>query len=39
MFQGRIQTNPELYPRGIKYLSDYVHEKGLKLGMYSSAGR
>ena len=35
----RIQTNTELYPRGIKFLSDYIHEKGLKIGMYSSAGR
>ena len=35
----RIQTNTELYPRGIKFLSDYMHEKGLKIGMYSSAGR
>ena len=36
---GRIQTNMELFPRGIKFLSDYLHEKGLKIGMYSSAGR
>ena len=35
---GKIQTNMDLYPHGIKFLSDYMHDKGLKLGMYSSAG-
>jgi alpha-galactosidase len=35
---GFIQPNPEHFPSGIKALSDYVHSKGLKLGLYSDAG-
>ena len=35
--QGRIRTN-EKFP-DMKALSDYVHSKGLKLGIYSSPGR
>ena len=34
--QGRIQTN-EKFP-DMKALADYVHAKGLKLGIYSSPG-
>ncbi|HET8649820.1 MAG TPA: glycoside hydrolase family 27 protein [Gemmatimonadales bacterium] len=36
--QGRLQPDPERFPHGIKALADYVHAKGLKLGIYSSAG-
>jgi alpha-galactosidase len=32
-------TNPEKYPNGIKFLADYLHERDLKLGIYSSAGK
>lgn len=35
---GKIVANPELFPHGIKYLSDYIHSKGMKFGMYSCAG-
>lgn len=35
---GNLQSDPERFPHGIKYLADYVHKKGLKLGVYSSAG-
>jgi alpha-galactosidase len=35
---GFIQANPERFPSGMKALSDYVHSKGLKLGIYSDAG-
>lgn len=35
---GNLQADPERFPHGIKYLADYVHKKGLKLGLYSSAG-
>ncbi|PUZ49380.1 hypothetical protein GQ55_7G321400 [Panicum hallii var. hallii] len=31
-------ANPKTFPSGIKALADYVHGKGLKLGLYSSAG-
>jgi alpha-galactosidase len=35
---GFIQSDPENFPSGIKALADYVHSKGLKLGIYSDAG-
>ncbi|MCQ2456621.1 MAG: glycoside hydrolase family 27 protein [Clostridia bacterium] len=35
---GRLVANPELFPSGMKALSDYVHSLGLKFGMYSCAG-
>lgn len=31
-------ADPERFPSGIKALADYVHERGLKLGIYSDAG-
>ncbi len=34
----RLVANPEKFPHGMKFLSDYVHSKGLKLGIYSCAG-
>jgi len=35
---GNLQPDPVRFPHGIKALADYVHSKGLKLGIYSSAG-
>jgi alpha-galactosidase len=35
---GNIQPNAEHFPSGMKALSDYVHSKGLKIGIYSDAG-
>jgi len=35
---GFIVADPERFPSGIKALADYVHSKGLKLGIYSCAG-
>ncbi len=35
---GFIQCDAERFPSGIKELADYVHERGLKLGIYSDAG-
>ncbi len=36
---GFIQSDPVKFPSGIKALADYVHARGLKLGIYSDAGR
>ena len=36
---GMMIPDPERFPNGIKYLSDYMHSKGLNIGIYSSAGR
>ncbi|KAG2633959.1 hypothetical protein PVAP13_2NG224303 [Panicum virgatum] len=36
--QGNLVPNPSTFPSGMKALSDYVHGKGLKLGIYSDAG-
>jgi alpha-galactosidase len=35
---GFIHENKKRFPSGIKALSDYVHARGLKLGIYSDAG-
>lgn len=36
---GFITYDAKRFPGGIKALSDYVHAKGLKFGIYSDAGR
>ena len=35
---GNILADPAKFPSGIKALSDYIHSKGLKFGIYSDAG-
>ena len=35
---GFIHPDAKRFPSGMKALSDYVHSKGLKLGIYSDAG-
>ena len=35
---GAITADPVRFPSGIKALADYVHARGLKLGLYSDAG-
>lgn len=35
---GKIIVDSIRFPSGIKALADYVHSKGLKLGIYSDAG-
>jgi alpha-galactosidase len=35
---GRLVPDPVKFPDGIKAVADYVHAKGLKLGIYESAG-
>lgn len=37
--QNNIIPDPEKFPNGIKALADYVHSKGLKLGIYSDAAQ
>ncbi|KAK4579689.1 hypothetical protein RGQ29_029376 [Quercus rubra] len=36
--EGQLVPDPKTFPSGIKSLADYVHTKGLKLGIYSDAG-
>jgi len=36
--QGTIVADAARFPSGIKALADYVHDKGLKLGVYTDAG-
>jgi len=36
--EGRLQADPVRFPSGIRAVADYVHARGLKLGIYSSAG-
>jgi alpha-galactosidase len=35
---GRLVPDPAKFPDGIKGTADYVHSKGLKLGIYEDAG-
>ena len=35
---GKIVPDPEKFPHGMRYVSDYVHSRGLKFGMYSCNG-
>ena len=32
---GNLAADPAKFPHGMKAVADYVHEKGLKFGMYS----
>lgn len=34
---GKLVPDPVKFPHGMKYVADYVHSKGLKFGIYSSA--
>jgi alpha-galactosidase len=36
--QGNLTTDSTRFPHGMKWLADYVHSNGLKIGIYSSAG-
>ncbi len=36
--KGELVPDATRFPHGIKALAEYVHSKGLKLGIYSSAG-
>jgi alpha-galactosidase len=36
--EGRLWGHPETFPSGMKVLGDFIHEKGLKYGIYSDAG-
>jgi alpha-galactosidase len=38
LLQGYLVANKKTFPHGIKALADYVHSKGLKLGIYYDAG-
>ncbi|KAK7503870.1 hypothetical protein BaRGS_00004993 [Batillaria attramentaria] len=35
---GSLVADPDRFPSGMKALADYVHAKGLKLGIYSDMG-
>ncbi|WP_086661237.1 NPCBM/NEW2 domain-containing protein [Lentzea kentuckyensis] len=36
--QGKLVPHKTRFPNGIKAVADYVHSKGLKFGIYTSAG-
>jgi len=37
--EGRLRADPEDFPSGMAALADYVHDRDLTFGIYSSAGR
>jgi len=36
--QGNLIPDPKKFPNGLKTLSDFIHSKGLKFGIYNCAG-
>lgn len=36
--QGNLVPDPAKFPKGLKHVSDYIHSKGLKFGIYNCAG-
>lgn len=36
--QGNMTSNNELFPRGMRYVADYIRSKGLIPGIYNDAG-
>lgn len=36
--EGRLQPDPDRFPSGIAKLADYLHNRGLKLGIYADMG-
>lgn len=36
--EGNLVPDPEKFPNGLKYLADYLHERGFKFGVYGDAG-
>ncbi len=36
--QGQLQSDPQRFPSGLPSLGQWLHDKGLKLGIYSDAG-
>ena len=35
---GRLVPDPAKFPHGMRYLADYIHERGMKFGIYSCSG-
>ena len=35
---GNLQADKSQFPRGMSYLADYVHRRGMKLGIYTCIG-
>ncbi|KAK7097793.1 alpha-N-acetylgalactosaminidase-like [Littorina saxatilis] len=35
---GKLQADPQRFPSGMQALADYLHERGLKLGIYTDIG-
>ncbi|XP_045762469.1 alpha-N-acetylgalactosaminidase-like isoform X1 [Maniola jurtina] len=36
---GRLVPDSERFPRGMKYIADYIHKLGLKFGMYTNIAK
>jgi alpha-galactosidase len=36
---GKLYPNKDKFPSGMRALSDYIHKKGLKAGIYTDAGK
>ncbi|ELU11490.1 hypothetical protein CAPTEDRAFT_171260 [Capitella teleta] len=36
--RGQLQADPKRFPSGMKALADYLHQRGMKLGIYEDIG-
>lgn len=36
--EGNLQPKPDTFPSGMKALGDYIHERGMKFGLYAGGG-
>jgi alpha-galactosidase len=36
--KGELQWNATIFPHGMPWLGDYLHEKGFNFGIYTNAG-
>ena len=34
--KGPMQPNPTKFPKGVKFVADYIHAKGLSMGLYTT---
>jgi hypothetical protein len=37
--EGNLESDPKVFPNGMKHVADYIHKKGLKAGIYSDIGK
>ena len=39
VLEGKLQVDPTRFPRGMRFVADTLHSKGLKLGVYTDIAK